>query len=76
VDQTETIQYGVRANEQAIRSRCSGRDLRRLHDLTHERQRDRVITALNQRVATNLTAEGGNRVSPTSALTLHPRGSR
>jgi len=59
VDQTETIQYGVRANEQAIRSTLQAvATFAAFTTSPTSANATGVITALNQRVATNLTARG------------------
>jgi hypothetical protein len=59
VDQTATIQYGVRANEQAIRSVLqSGAACAAVTTSPNSANATALITALNQRVATSLTPQG------------------
>jgi flagellin-like hook-associated protein FlgL len=59
VDQTATIQYGVRANEQAIRSTLQAvATYAALTTSPTSANATGVITALNQRVATDLTPQG------------------
>jgi hypothetical protein len=59
VDQTATIQYGVRANEQAIRSALqSVAVFAAVSTSPTSPNATGVVTALNQRVATSLTAQG------------------
>jgi hypothetical protein len=59
VDQTATIQYGVRANEQAIRSALqSVAAFAAVSTSPTSANATGVVTALNQRVATSLTAQG------------------
>jgi flagellin-like hook-associated protein FlgL len=59
VDQSATIQYGVRANEQAIRSTLQAvATYAALTTSPTSANASEVITALNQRVATNLTPQG------------------
>jgi len=59
VDQTATIQYGVRANEQAIRNVLqSVAAFAAVTVSPNSANATAVVTALNQRVATSLTAQG------------------
>jgi flagellar hook-associated protein 3 FlgL len=59
VDQTATIQYGVRANEQAIRSALqSVAAFAAVSTSPNSANATALVTALNQRVATSLTAQG------------------
>jgi flagellar hook-associated protein 3 FlgL len=59
VDQTATIQYGVRANEQAIRSALqSVAAFAAVTTSPTSSNATALVTALNQRVATSLTAQG------------------
>jgi flagellar hook-associated protein 3 FlgL len=59
VDQTATIQYGVRANEQAIRSALqSVAAFAAVTTSPTSPNATALVTALNQRVATSLTAQG------------------
>jgi flagellar hook-associated protein 3 FlgL len=59
VDQTATIQYGVRANEQAIRSALqSVAVFASLTMSPTSANATALVTALNQRVATTLTPQG------------------
>jgi flagellar hook-associated protein 3 FlgL len=59
VDQTATIQYGVRANEQAIRSALQGVAVFASFTTSPtSANATTVVTALNQRVAATLTPTG------------------
>jgi flagellar hook-associated protein 3 FlgL len=59
VDQTATIQYGVRANEQAIRSALqSVAAFAAVSTSPTSANATALVTALNQRVATSLTPQG------------------
>ena len=59
VDQTATIQYGVRANEQAIRSALqSVAAYAAVTTLPASPNATALVSALNQRVATSLTPQG------------------
>jgi flagellar hook-associated protein 3 FlgL len=59
VDQTATIQYGVRANEQAIRSALqSVAAFAVVTTSPNNANATALVTALNQRVATGLTPQG------------------
>jgi len=59
VDQTATIQYGVRANEQAIRNVLqSVAAFAAVTVSPNSANATAVVTALNQRVATSLTPQG------------------
>ncbi len=62
VDQTATIQYGVRANEQAIRSALqSVAAYAAVTTLPANPNATALVSALNQRVATNLTPQGNQQ---------------
>ena len=59
VDQTSTIQYGVRANEQAIRAALQSVAVFASVTMSPaSANATALVTALNQRVATNLTPTG------------------
>jgi hypothetical protein len=59
VDQTATIQYGVRANEQAIRSALQAvAAYAAVTTLPASPNATALVSALNQRVATSLTPQG------------------
>jgi hypothetical protein len=59
VDQTATIQYGVRANEQAIRSALqSVATFAAVTTSPTSPNATAMVAALNQRVTTSLTAQG------------------
>ena len=59
VDQTSTIQYGVRANEQAIRSALQSVAVFASVTMSPtSANATALVTALNQRVATTLTPQG------------------
>jgi len=62
VDQTATIQYGVRANEQAIRSALqSVAAYAAVTTLPASPNATALVSALNQRVATSLTPQGSQQ---------------